>query len=289
MNGTVEATYVMLHMAEPTSTVCSLWKLNEWFYTAYNHAGSLDAITLLTEYPAPETSAPETEAPIVIPTIQPEGDRVLVLDGRANGWAQRPAFTDNGDGTFSVVCKDGAENVKSWTDNYLDGQFTNQNTEGQVWWNNYFPRVYYSAGVTATELVWNVHQLTDVTDIADFEVWYSDDTNTWKKAEGVTIALYNPAGANGGTEIDPSCGATYGVRFIFAEPITAKCFFAFDPNPAHTNIFHYSAFFVAVEAPAPVEETAKVVEVPAEEVAEAEAAATEAETILNYENEVVTE
>jgi hypothetical protein len=45
----------------------------------------------------------------------------------------------------------------------------------------------------------------------------------------------------------------------------------------------------AVEAPAPVEETAKVVEVPAEEAAETEAAATEAETILNYENAVVTE
>ena len=40
----------------------------------------------------------------------------------------------------------------------------------------------------------------------------------------------------------------------------------------------------AVEAPAPVEETVEVVETPAEEVAEADAAATEAETILNYED-----
>lgn len=42
----------------------------------------------------------------------------------------------------------------------------------------------------------------------------------------------------------------------------------------------------AVEAPAPVEETAKVVEVPAEEAAETEAAATEEETFINYEDAV---
>ena len=39
-------------------------------------------------------------------------------------------------------------------------------------------------------------------------------------------------------------------------------------------------------APAPVEETAKVVEAPVEEAAEADAAATEAETIINYEDAV---
>jgi putative transport protein len=44
-----------------------------------------------------------------------------------------------------------------------------------------------------------------------------------------------------------------------------------------------------VETPAPVEEVVEVVEAPAEEVAETEATATEAETILNYENAVVTE
>lgn len=194
-----------------------------------------------------------------VPLMQPEpGEFELELYGRTNGFAQQPKFTDNGDGTFSVDSRDGNGVPKDWYENYIDNQFTNQNGQVgdvNVTWNNYFARVFYKDGVRAEELHWGLISFNDITDVLDFEVYYSDDTVTWKKADIATIAKYSPAsaGPNYTQEFDQNCSSGLGFRFIFAEPIEAKFFFLYDPDPVYGNLFCCSAFFCAAnKAAAPV-------------------------------------
>ncbi|MBQ7604465.1 MAG: hypothetical protein IJU75_05875 [Clostridia bacterium] len=186
-----------------------------------------------------------------VPLMQPEpGEFELELYGRTNGFAQQPKITDNGDGTFSVDSKDGNGVPKDWYENYIDNQYTDQNGQVgdvNVTWNNYFPRVFYKDGVRAEELHWGLISFNDITDVLDFEVYYSDDTVTWKKADVATIAKYSPssAGPDYTQEFDQNCSSGLGFRFIFAEPIEAKFFFLYDPDPEYANLFCCSAFFCA--------------------------------------------
>lgn len=190
-------------------------------------------------------------------TLQPaEGERTLQMIGKKNGWAQQPKITDNGNGTYSVVIGNGEWN-NSWENDISDGQWTNQNfknDEVDVTWNIYFPYANYSeAGLVrpATELCWAIYEKDeggeiDFSDLNDFQVYYSDDSKVWKKAE-VQIYRYDPKAvkSNGENEFDPSCGAPMAVRFVFKEAINAKYFFIYDPNPQVTNIKHWSTFFCA--------------------------------------------
>ncbi len=185
------------------------------------------------------------EDPDYVPPTSDEPEYGLILAGRTNNFAQWPEFTDNGDGTYGVSIKNGNNVPGSWTDNNPgNGQPINQNSE-TVWWNLYFPRVYYATGVRATALVWNVHELSDTSDLEDYEIYYSDDSVVWKKAEGVTVTTYDAQLPGGGTEFGANCGAPYGVRFDFANPIEAKFFFAYDPDSVTGNVFHYAGFFAA--------------------------------------------
>ena len=190
-------------------------------------------------------------------TLQPAaGERKLQMVGKKNGWAQQPKITSNGDGTYSVKIGNGEWN-NSWENDISEGQWTNQNfqtEEVNVTWNLYFPYANYSeAGLVkpATELCWAIYEKSegeaiDFSDLNDFEVYYSDDSVSWKKAE-VQIYIYDPKAvkSNGENEFDASCGATIAVRFVFKEAINAKYFFIFDPNPKVTNLFHWSTYFCA--------------------------------------------
>ena len=197
-----------------------------------------------------------------VPLMQPEpGEYELELYGRTNGFTQRPQFTDNGDGTYSVISLDGNGVPKDWYENYIDNQFTNQNGqvgETLVTWNNYFARVFYKDGVKAEELHWGLISANNLADVLDFEVYYSNDAEHWKKAELATIGKYSPssAGPDYTQEFDQNCSSGLGFRFIFAEPIEAKFFFLYDPDPEYGNLFSCSAYFcaankaaVATEAP----------------------------------------
>ncbi len=197
-----------------------------------------------------------------VPLMQPEpGDFELQLYGRSNTFVQQAKFTDNGDGTFGVYSAYGDGTLRSFTENYVDGQFTNQNGmvgDTNVTWNNYFPLVYYKDGMKADELHWGLEYApTDFSDVLDMEVWYSDDSVSWRKVENVTIVKYAPstAGPDYTQEFDQNCGSGIGVRFIFAEPVEANFFFAYDPDPMYGNVKHWSPFFcAAVKASAAVTE-----------------------------------
>ena len=184
-------------------------------------------------------------ASAAVPQMEPAADdRALYLDGRANGFAQWPKFTDNGDGTYAVEIKNGNNDPVSWNDDVYNNQWTNQNSE-TVTWNLYFPRVYYASGVSATELCWGLMEMMDSSDLEDFEIYYSDDAVSWKKVKNVTIATYTPAAVNGRQEFDKNLSPMVGVRFIFDRAIEAKYFFAYDPNPTLTNIMSHTYAFVA--------------------------------------------
>ncbi len=197
-------------------------------------------------------------------TLQPaEGERIPVLTGKddngpgVGGFVQKPRFTENVDGTYSVVTgHDGW--YASWTDDkYSEGQWTNQDN-GSAQWNYYFPRVYYPEGVKAVELAWGLMSLSDAADLADYEIYYSSDAVAWTKTTAFTTYLYTPfiyhQEGNGYVidfrELGSSNGSSVGVRFVFDEAIEAKYFFAYDPNPAFGNIQHWCGYFVACEAPA---------------------------------------
>ncbi|MBP5255782.1 MAG: hypothetical protein J6Z80_01880, partial [Clostridia bacterium] len=173
-------------------------------------------------------------------TLQPKaGDRTLQTIGKANAWAQQPKITDNGDGTYSVKIGNGEWNT-SWTENISDSQWTNSNG-GEVTWNIYFPRVYYEAGLVkpATEVCWGLHNPkdlfgadageSDLSDLNDIELYYSDDSVTWKKAQ-FQLYTYDPFAVrtDGQNEFGDSAGCKIGVRFVFKEPISAKYFFVND-------------------------------------------------------------
>ncbi|MBQ7604683.1 MAG: hypothetical protein IJU75_06975 [Clostridia bacterium] len=191
-------------------------------------------------------------------TLQPaEGERTLQMIGKANAFAQKLRITDKGDGTYSIVT--GHEGwYESWTNDAQEMQWTNQDLDGSAEWNYYVPRAYYEAGLVkpATELVWAFYEkdeegiaesgAIDFSDLNDFEIYYSDDAVTWKKAE-IQIYRYDPKAvkANGENEFDPSCGATLGVRFVFKEAISAKYFVAYDPSPKYMNIKHWTTWFAA--------------------------------------------
>ncbi|MBQ7604479.1 MAG: hypothetical protein IJU75_05945, partial [Clostridia bacterium] len=201
-------------------------------------------------------------------TLQPaEGERIPVLTGKddnggpgVGGFVQKPRFTDNGDGTYSVVTgHDGW--YASWTDDkYSEGQWTNQDN-GSAQWNYYFPRVYYPEGVKAVELAWGLMSLGDAADLADYEIYYSSDAVTWTKTTAFTMYLYTPFiyHQEGNEyvidlqELGSSNGSSVGVRFVFDEAIEAKYFFAYDPDPAFENIQHWCGYFVACEAPSAAE------------------------------------
>jgi hypothetical protein len=237
----VEAKYFAFHTSNEASQDLNAYELCVCLDVNTIFVVGSASDTEVTE--APATQAPETEAPA--PEVAP-GE--LILDGRTNNHAQWPDFVDNGDGTYTVNIKNGANVPGSWTDdNPMNAQWTNQNG-GEVTWNLYFPRVAYPFTVKASALVWNVHTLNDASDLEDFEVYYSNDGASWIKAEDVTISTFDPVLPTGGTAFDASCGATYGVRFAFANAIEAKYFFAYDPNPIELNVFHYPAFFAAEQA-----------------------------------------
>ncbi|MBR5768408.1 MAG: hypothetical protein IKX86_07035 [Clostridia bacterium] len=197
-------------------------------------------------------------------TLQPAaGERTLQTIGKTNPMLQKLRITDKGDGTYSIVTGHEAGGTMwygSFTADLPEMQYTNQDLEGAAEWNYYVPGAYYDAGLVkdATELCWAFFDKSeedvatsgalDFSDLNDFEVYYSEDGVSWKKAE-VQIYRYDPKAvkSNGENEFSPDCGATLGVRFVFKNAISkdTKYFCIYDPSTKYLNIKFWSTWLAA--------------------------------------------